>query len=327
MYFHTFHLFITVAYLGTLTEEALNIFKKPLDSLELKYGFFPEQLRIQMLEEAKKMFYFGYDSYMEHAFPLDELNPIKCSGRGPDYNNPSNININDILGDYCLTLVDSLTTLAVIGNVSEFQHAVAQVIQHVNFDKDNIVQVFEVNIRVLGALISTHLLMTDPEQPFGNLTPPWYDGELLHLAHDLASRLLPAFEGSSTGIPYPRVNLRQGLPPYSASETCTAGAGSLVVEFGVLSRLLGDPVYEGYARRANKALWNLRDNTTGLLGNTIDASSGKWLGRLSGLGAGLDSFYEYLLKSYILFGEHEDYEMFSEAYSKIKQYMRKGYAI
>nr|CAD7398994.1 unnamed protein product [Timema poppensis] len=26
--------------------------------------------------------------YMEHAFPLDELNPIKCSGRGPDYNNP-----------------------------------------------------------------------------------------------------------------------------------------------------------------------------------------------------------------------------------------------
>nr|CAD7456261.1 unnamed protein product [Timema tahoe] len=239
----------------------------------------------------------------------------------------SNININDILGDYCLTLVDSLTTLAVIGNVSEFQHAVAQVIQHVNFDKDNIVQVFEVNIRVLGALISTHLLMTDPEQPFGNLTPPWYDGELLHLAHDLASRLLPAFEGSSTGIPYPRVNLRQGLPPYSASETCTAGAGSLVVEFGVLSRLLGDPVYEGYARRANKALWNLRDNTTGLLGNTIDASSGKWLGRLSGLGAGLDSFYEYLLKSYILFGEHEDYDMFSEAYSKIKQYMRKGYAI
>jgi hypothetical protein len=48
--------------------------------------------------------------------------------------------------------------------------------------------------------------MMDPEQPFGNLRPSWYDGELLHLAHDLASRLLPAFEKSSTGIPYPRVN-------------------------------------------------------------------------------------------------------------------------
>jgi hypothetical protein len=60
--------------------------------------------------------------------------------------------------------------------------------------------------RVLGALISAHLLIMDPEQPFGNLHPSWYDGELLQLAHDLASRLLPAFEESSTGIPYPRVN-------------------------------------------------------------------------------------------------------------------------
>jgi hypothetical protein len=48
--------------------------------------------------------------------------------------------------------------------------------------------------------------MMDPEQPFGNLRPSWYDGELLQLAHDLASRLLPAFEESSTGIPYPRVS-------------------------------------------------------------------------------------------------------------------------
>jgi hypothetical protein len=60
--------------------------------------------------------------------------------------------------------------------------------------------------RVLGALISAHLLIMDPKQPFGNLRPSWYDGELLLLAHDLASRLLPAFEESSTGIPYPRVS-------------------------------------------------------------------------------------------------------------------------
>jgi len=62
------------------------------------------------------------------------------------------------------------------------------------------------------------------------------------------------------------VNLRQGLPQSPSAETCTAGAGSLVLEFGLLSRLLGDPVYEGYARRANKVLWNLRAKSTGLLG-------------------------------------------------------------
>lgn len=321
-----FRVFLIVTCVINTNQGALNIFKKPLDSLDIKYGSFSEDLRLQMLAEAKKMFYFGYDNYMAYAFPMDELNPLLCCGRGPDYENPSNVNINDILGDYCLTLVDSLDTLAVLGNVTEFQNAVTNVIQNVSFDKDNVVQVFEVNIRVLGALISAHLLMMDPEQPFGNLRPSWYDGELLQLAHDLASRLLPAFEGSSTGIPYPRVNLRQGLPQPPTVETCTAGAGSLVLEFGLLSRLLDDPVYEGYARRANKVLWNLRAKSTGLLGNVIDVESGRWIEKLSGLGAGLDSFYEYLLKSYIMFGEYEDYEMFAEAYRVIKQYMRRGRA-
>ena len=60
-------------------------------------------------------------------------------------------------------------------------------------------------------------------------------------------------------------------------------------------------------------------------GNVINAESGQWIGRLSGLGAGLDSFYEYLLKSYIMFGDQDDYKMFSEAYSSIKQFMRRGY--
>lgn len=63
----------------------------------------------------------------------------------------SNININDVLGDYCLTLVDSLDTLAVLGNVSEFHRAVKLVIEHVSFDKENTVQVFEANIRYVIA--------------------------------------------------------------------------------------------------------------------------------------------------------------------------------
>lgn len=59
--------------------------------------------------------------------------------------------------------------------------------------------------RILGSLISTHILLTDPKHPFGKVGFEGYDNELLHLAHDLAVRLLPAFENTSTGIPYPRV--------------------------------------------------------------------------------------------------------------------------
>lgn len=63
-----------------------------------------------------------------------------------------------------------------------------------------------------------------------------------------------------------QVNLKKGVPPDSVNETCTAGAGSLLVEFGILSRLIGDSTFEWVARRAVRALWSLRSNETGLLG-------------------------------------------------------------
>ena len=65
----------------------LDVFQQP-ERIERKYGPFSEKLRLQLLEEAKKAFYFGYDNYMKYAYPLDELNPIFCRGRGPDYDNP-----------------------------------------------------------------------------------------------------------------------------------------------------------------------------------------------------------------------------------------------
>ena len=59
-------------------------------------------------------------------------------------------------------------------------------------------------------------------------------------------------------------------------ETCTAGAGSLSVEFTLLSRLLGDPVYESLARRSTRALWERRHKHTGLVGR---GGEGKGEGR------------------------------------------------
>uniref|UniRef100_A0A3Q2DDW1 alpha-1,2-Mannosidase n=1 Tax=Cyprinodon variegatus TaxID=28743 RepID=A0A3Q2DDW1_CYPVA len=302
----------------------LNFFDGNKDEYVRRYSSFPDTLKLKMKDMAREMFYFGYDNYMKYAFPEDELNPIDCEGRGPDVLNPSNININDVLGNYSLTLIDTLDTLLVLGNVTEFQRAVKLVIDTVSFDKDSTVQVFEANIRILGSLISAHILLTDPRQPFGEVGIEGYENELLHLAHDLAVRLLPAFENTSTGIPYPRVNLKTGVPRDSINETCTAGAGSLLVEFGILSRLIGDSTFEWVARRAVRALWSLRSNETGLLGNVINIQTGQWVGKQSGLGAGMDSFYEYLLKSYILFGEKEDYQMFKAAYESIQNHMRRG---
>ena len=54
----------------------------------LKHAPFSDVRRLEMRELAREMFYFGYNNYLEHAFPQDELNPVYCSGRGHDWDNP-----------------------------------------------------------------------------------------------------------------------------------------------------------------------------------------------------------------------------------------------
>ena len=58
-------------------------------------------------------------------------------------------------------------------------------------------------------------------------------------------------------MPYGTVNLRHGVPEGETPVTCTAGVGTFVVEFGALSRLTGNPVYEQTAMRAMRALWQV----------------------------------------------------------------------
>ena len=60
------------------------------------------------------------------------------------------------------------------------------------------------------------------------------------------------------------------------------------------------------------------------MGNVVDVNTGQWTGKMSGLGAGIDSFYEILLKSFIMFGEQEDGDMFNSSYTSIKQHLRRG---
>lgn len=189
-----------------------------------------------------------------------------------------------------------------------------------SFHINSKVQVFEVTIRVLGGLLSAHIYATNPTLLQGYKLSN-YNGELLALAVDLADRLLPAFS-SPTGIPYPRINLRTGLVPGDTSETCTAGAGSLLLEFGTLSRLTGNPVYENAAKIAFYEIFKRRNMNSDLLGNTIDAETGLWTNPITGIGAGIDSFMEYAVKSYILFDDISYWNVWNILYESIKNYLQ-----
>lgn len=63
----------------------------------------------------------------------------------------------DTWGSYSLTLIDSLDTLAVMGNFTEFRRVVDFLVEHSNFDSDINVSVFETNIRIVGGLLGAHL--------------------------------------------------------------------------------------------------------------------------------------------------------------------------
>ncbi|TAQ91571.1 hypothetical protein B7494_g4 [Chlorociboria aeruginascens] len=328
----------------------------------------------ELRQETVSMFYHGFDNYMNIAFPEDELRPVSCVPLTRDSRNPRNVELNDVLGNYSLTLIDSLSTLAILASapadkketgaraLRNFQDGISSLVAQYGdgtrgpsgkglrargFDVDSKVQVFETVIRGVGGLLSAHLFASgelpikgyhpvakitrgnnnakSSEQP----TIKWpngfqYNGQLLRLALDLAERLLPAFY-TATGMPYPRVNLRHGIPFYLNSplhqgspelsefvqegspeitETCSAGAGSLVLEFTVLSRLTGDPRFEQLAKRAFWAVWDRRSNI-GLIGAGIDAENGQWIGPYAGIGAGADSFFEYALKTSILLSGHD----------------------
>ena len=146
---------------------------------------------------------------------------------------------------------------------------------------------------MLGGLLSGHLLASDGSLELYDDAEP-YDGELLVLAEDLGRRLLPAFD-TPTGIPYGTVNLAHGVPEGETAIASLAGAGSLSLEFSVLSALTGDAAFGRAAKNAVKALYERR-SALGLLGKHVNIRSGKWVESLSGVGSNSDSFYEYLLK-------------------------------
>ncbi|XP_076860429.1 ER degradation-enhancing alpha-mannosidase-like protein 3 [Brachyhypopomus gauderio] len=275
------------------------------------------RLRNQVVE----MFDHAYQNYMDHAYPADELMPLTCRGRVRGLE-PSRGDVDDALGKFSLTLIDTLDTLVLLNKTEEFEDAVKRVLKDVRLDNDIVVSVFETNIRVLGGLLGAHSMAVMLKA--GGLML-WYEDELLHMARDLGLRLLPAFNTSS-GLPYPRINLRHGvLGPETRTgtetDTCTACAGTIILEFAALSRFTGDPVFEAHARRALDFIWEKRQRNSNLVGTTINIHSGEWVRRDSGVGAGIDSYYEYLLKAYVLLGDDQYLQRFNIHYASIMKYI------
>ena len=244
-----------------------------------------------MAQRVKDEMLHAWRGYEKYAWGHDELKPVSRA--------PHDWYASTLL----MTPVDALDTLVLMGLTDEAEKARTLIVERLSFDKDVEVKSFEITIRLLGGLLSAHQLTGDPK--------------LLRLADDLGARLLPTFD-TPTGMPYMYVNLRTGKTREARSNP--AEIGTLILEFGTLSRLTGKPVYFEKAKRALTELAKRR-SSIGLVGDEIDVRTGKWLSRTSHVGGGIDSYYEYLLKCGILFDDAQCMNAFADAKRALDAYL------
>jgi len=247
--------------------------------------------RAALAAQVREELLHAWRGYEKYAWGHDELKPVSRTAH--DWHRESLL----------MTPVDALDTLLLLGLKDEAARAKALILEKLSFDRDIPVKNFEITIRILGGLLSAHQATGDPR--------------LLSLAEDLGTRLLPAFS-STTGMPYMYVNLKTGKT--SGARSNPAEIGTLLLEFGTLSKLTGKPVFYDKAKKALVALYSRR-SALGLVGEEIDVETGKWLSPASHVGGGIDSYYEYLLKCARLFGDPDCERMWTESLKALNAHL------
>jgi mannosidase alpha-like ER degradation enhancer 2 len=245
----------------------------------------------QLAARVRTEFLHAWNNYERYAWGHDALRPLSKTA-------------HDWYGQSLLmTPVDALDTLILMHLDAEAERARSLIVNDLSFDRDIYVKNFEITIRLLGGLLSGYQLTGD--------------NRLLSLAEDLGNRLLPVFN-SPTGLPYVYVNLRTGQtrdPVTNPAET-----GTLLLEFGTLSKLTGKPVFYEKAKHALVETFQ-RGSPLGLVGESINVETGEWTNTDSHISGGIDSYYEYLWKCWLLFGDKDCRDMWNASIPAVNKYL------
>jgi hypothetical protein len=244
-----------------------------------------------MAEKIKAEFVRSWNGYKTYAWGHDVLLPLS-KGYMDWYENSLGI-----------SPIDAYSTMKVMGLEEEAAQVQRYVSDTINFDKDQFVKTFEVNIRLLGGLVAMYQFTKDPK--------------VLAKAEDFGKRLLPAYN-TGTGIPAYWVNLKTGE---TRGDTVNlAEGGSSLIEMGMLSKFTGNPDYFKAAKKASLAIYDRR-SSLGLVAENINVQTGQWVDSTSHIGCCIDSYYEYLLKGSILFNDEELKKAWDESIVAIQKYI------
>ncbi len=251
----------------------------------------PPANKPQLVGQVRAEFLHAWNGYKKYAWGHDDLKPLSKTYHDW-YAQP-----------LLMTPVDALDTMILMGLKDEAKHTREYIDKNLSFDKDIEVQNFEITIRLLGGLLSSYELSGDKQ--------------LLNLAEDLGNRLLPVFE-SPTGLPYRYVNLKTGK--VRGNVTNPAEAGTLLIEFGTLSKITHKPIFYDKAKRALVEIYKRR-SPIGLVGTWINVETGEWTDTDSHISGAIDSYYEYLLKCWVLFDDEDCRRMWQDSIAAINKYL------
>ena len=252
---------------------------------------FTASMKKEMLEKVKLAAVHAWKGYKQYAWGADDLRPLTKTSR------------NWYSHTMLMTPVDAFDTFTLLELPAEAKEAKELILSKLDFNTDNEVQVFEVTIRLLAGLLTAFEL--DGSKKF------------LSLAEDLGKRMMPAFH-TPTGMPYRYVNLSTGKIRDSINNP--AEIGTLMMEFGKLSKLTHDDTYYSAAKKAIMEVFKRR-SAIDLVGEQINVVSGKWVSTQSHISGYIDSYYEYLFKSWKLFGDSDFKTAFEKHNAAIKKYL------
>uniref|UniRef100_A0A3Q1GVU7 alpha-1,2-Mannosidase n=1 Tax=Acanthochromis polyacanthus TaxID=80966 RepID=A0A3Q1GVU7_9TELE len=235
-------------------------------------------------EKVKEMMKFAWDNYKRYAWGKNELRPLTRNGH-----------IGNMFGGLRgASIIDSLDTLYIMGLMEEYNDAKEWVQTSLDLNSNGEASLFEVNIRYVGGLLSAYYLTG--EELFKNK------------AMELGEKLLPAFN-TPTGIPRGVINLGSGTSWSwgwaSAGSSILAEFGTLHLEFVHLTELSNNPIYTEKVMNIRKLL-NKIEKPHGLYPNFLSPVSGNWVQHHVSIGGLGDSFYEYLIKSYLMSDKTDD---------------------
>ena len=246
-----------------------------------------QQRNVKRREAVVEAFVHTWNGYKRFAYGYDELKPRSKTGK--NWNDQPGT--NNGLG---LTILDGMTTMAVMGLDLELRDALHFVKTQLHFDVDVDASVFEYTIRGLGSLLSIYELTGEQH--------PW----ILDKAEQLGRILLRAFN-TSTGIPHTSINLkhkRHASSQWSGGNAALSEIGTIQLEFRTLSFHTKNPVYDQKVTHLMQIIES-RLPADALPPVYLGARTLRWATDHISFGALGDSYFEYIIKQYMLTGKTE----------------------